>query len=306
MSLRIRSTATVAVFLMSGLIAAQDGATRVDRNVVYGVYSGLALLMDVHIPAEPNGKGVVFIQGCGWHSPDKWNAHQLKSGGAIEALAKPLAKSGFTVFTINHRTSPRFRFPAHLQDAQRAVRWVRQHADKYGIDAGNLAAVGGSSGGHLSLLLGLLPENGDRTSADRIARQSSKVACVVALAPPTDLTADDWPTETATVVSSFIGKPRWPQTPKEYYDASPVSHVERHGGTKFLLIHGDSDAIVPYSQSSLLAERLKAAGAAVQLVTQKGVGHGIPQLVGSVNRPDELPHPKAIARWLNQNLDSEE
>ena len=39
---------------------------QVESNVVYGMYSGLALLLDVHQPEQPNGYGVVFIPGSGW------------------------------------------------------------------------------------------------------------------------------------------------------------------------------------------------------------------------------------------------
>lgn len=38
----------------------------VEKNQVYGMYSGLALLMDVHYPAKPNGYGILYISGSGW------------------------------------------------------------------------------------------------------------------------------------------------------------------------------------------------------------------------------------------------
>jgi hypothetical protein len=40
-------------------------AEHIETNVVYGMYSGLALLMDVHHPDKPNGYGIVFIPGSG-------------------------------------------------------------------------------------------------------------------------------------------------------------------------------------------------------------------------------------------------
>lgn len=53
--------------------------SRVDRNVVYGMYSGLALLLDVYRPSKPNGIAIVAIQGTGWYSPMRYDAAQLKS-----------------------------------------------------------------------------------------------------------------------------------------------------------------------------------------------------------------------------------
>ena len=212
-----------------------------------------------------------------------------------------MAEAGFTVFTINHRASPKFRYPAAVEDAQRAVRWVRANAETYGIAPDRLAAVGGSSGGHLSLMLGLMDGEGDAEHADIVQRQSSRVQCVVALAPATHLSADDFASAPATVIGSFIGKPSWPSPPAEYEQASPIFHAKNHQGTRFLLIHGAADSVVPVTQSTTLADRLRAAQANVKLVVQQGVEHGVPQLVDSAVG-NALPSAPAIAQWLKDNL----
>lgn len=53
----------------SAVARAQRPGVSVESNVVYGMYSGLALLMDVYRPARPNGSAIVAIQGSGWYSP---------------------------------------------------------------------------------------------------------------------------------------------------------------------------------------------------------------------------------------------
>src|SRR5512134_3558644 len=55
-----------------------NGMTNVEHNVVYGMHSGLALLMDVYRPAHPQGLGVVYINGSGWHAPLGYDAGPLK------------------------------------------------------------------------------------------------------------------------------------------------------------------------------------------------------------------------------------
>ena len=127
---------------------------RVESNVVFGMYSGLALLMDVYHPEQPNGYGIVFISGSGFTRELSLDATPLKETGQEKVYALPLARAGYTVFAINHRAAPRFRHPAHIEDAQRAVRFVRHHAARFGIDAGRIGAMGGSSGGHLVSMLG--------------------------------------------------------------------------------------------------------------------------------------------------------
>jgi len=51
---------------------------RVEKNVIYGMYSGLALLLDVHYPEKPNGYGLVFISGSGWTTALSYGARPLK------------------------------------------------------------------------------------------------------------------------------------------------------------------------------------------------------------------------------------
>ena len=50
----------------------------VERNVIYGMYSGFALLMDVHRPVRANGYGIVFVAGSGWQAPLEYGATPLK------------------------------------------------------------------------------------------------------------------------------------------------------------------------------------------------------------------------------------
>ena len=129
---------------------------RVDRNVIYAMYSGLALLLDVYVPETPNGYGGIHISGSGWSAPLSPDARPLKEAGHVAHEAYPMVKAGYTIFTINHRAAPRFRYPDPVHDCQRAVRWIRANADTYDINAKRIGAIGGSSAGHLVTMLGVL------------------------------------------------------------------------------------------------------------------------------------------------------
>ena len=152
----------IAVVSVALLTASQVPSTqaRVDRNVVYGMYSGLALLMDVYRPEQPNGIAVVAVQGSGWYSPMRYDASQLKASREVTSHAERFAAAGYTVFAINHRQAPRFRYPAPIEDVQRAVRFIRFHASE-GITSDRIGAWGSSSGGHLVELLGTMDGKGD-------------------------------------------------------------------------------------------------------------------------------------------------
>lgn len=274
-----------------GIVMAE---ARIERNVVFGMYSGLALLMDVYHPEEPNGYGVVFISGSGWTRELDLDATPLKESGQEDLYAIPLAASGYTVFGINHRASPRFRHPAHLEDAQRAIRFVRHHAADYGINPQRIGAMGGSSGGHLVSLLGVMDGEGDPQDPSPVNRESAKAQAVVARAAPTDLSL-------SSGISPLLGF-RLPGRPgsaehRQMVDASPLTYVSADD-PPFLLMHGDADATVSYENSEVMQAALQNAGVTVDLLRIRDAGHG-PTFPGATNPPDYIG---AMVAWFDRHL----
>src|SRR5205809_1693171 len=94
-----------AGFLLLSLSDSASAQSRVDRNVVYGMYSGTALLLDVHYPAKPNGFGVIFIPGSGWSAPLGYAAPPLKESDQVGMYVPSLTEAGYTVFAITHRAT---------------------------------------------------------------------------------------------------------------------------------------------------------------------------------------------------------
>ena len=158
----------------------------IEKNVVYGMYSGLALLMDVHHPEKPNGYGIIFVAGSGWTAQLAYGAGALKED-QIPQWGPALLRAGYTVFAINHRATPRFQYPAPVDDVQRAVRFVRHHAPDYGINPGKIGGVGGSSGGHLIGLVAMLAASGIANDTDPVNQEPATLQCVVLRAAPADL-----------------------------------------------------------------------------------------------------------------------
>jgi len=266
-----------------------------ESNVIFGSYSGLALLMDVYKPASSNGYGIVVIPGSGWHTPLPYNANLLKQSKEFSLYLPRLSGAGYTIFVITHRAAPRFRFPDAVDDAQRAVRFVRQNAARYGIDKDRIGAFGASSGGHLVSMLGTLDGNGTPDSPDPVEQQRSKVQCVVALYPVTDPAKVD--TQSGLqAVTSFMGAPaRF--DPKRFHDAAPLNHVTADD-PPFLLIHGDGDRTVPYSQSEAMEAALKKVGVPVKLVRVPGGDHGS-DFPGNTQKMD---WPGMTLEWFDSHL----
>lgn len=208
-----------------------------------------------------------------------------------------LLAAGYTAFVVTHRAAPRFHFPDAVDDVQRAVRYVRQNAGRYGIAKDRIGALGASSGGHLVSMLGALDGKGNPESQDPVEQQSSKVQCVVALYPVTD------PAKVETVsglqaITSFMGAPaRFDQ--KRFRDAAPVTHVTADD-PPFLLIHGDADKTVPYNQSEIMEAALKAVGVTVKLVRVPGGDHGS-DFPGNTQKAD---WPGMTREWFDTYLKS--
>jgi acetyl esterase/lipase len=256
-----------------------EGA-RIEPNVIYGMHSGLALLLDVHTPAAPNGYGVIFVSGSGWQAPTGYDAVPLKQN-QIPIWGPPLLKAGYTVFALNHRAVPRFHYPGALEDVQRAVRFIRHHAKAFGIDGTRLGGMGGSSGGHLIGLTAMLAAPGMAADPDPVNREPATLQAIVLRATPTDLIAQAR-ADRGGGVTGFLEAPwqedpatrrQYPATEPLYRAASPSTHVSPTSPPT-LLIHGDADDAVPFEQSVAMEAALKAAGVRAGLIRVPGGAHG--------------------------------
>src|ERR1700685_1116764 len=101
------------------------------QDVEYGVQGGEKLLLDIYQPADSGSKprpAVVLIHGGGWTSFDK---------STMRGMGEFLARFGFVAFAVDYRLfkDGENRWPAQLDDVQRAVRWVRANAGTYGVNS---------------------------------------------------------------------------------------------------------------------------------------------------------------------------
>ena len=248
-----------------------SNAAKQDRHVVYGNYSGLALLMDVYYPKKPNGYGVVQISGSGFTRPLSLDADLLTEWRHVKFHSEPLLDAGYTIFALNHRMTPRFKYPAQIADVQRAVRFIRHNAKKYNINPDKIGAIGESSGGYLSSMLGLLNGYENKHDDNPINNLSAKVQCVVALCSPMNLLGE-------IDVSFYLDFRKKEQLIKGSIEhqisveASPISHVSIDD-PPVLFIHSRSDEKVDYSQSLEMHNKLKHKGVLTKLIEINGADH---------------------------------
>lgn len=230
-----------------------------------------ALRLDLLIPERPAGTRspvVLHFHGGGWS--------EGTAASALYPWYNPLlAANGFITAAVTYRLSRFAPFPAQLHDAKTAVRWVRAHADEYGIDTDHVGVWGDSAGGHLAALLGMTGDDPDLEGLCGSPGHSSLVHAVVARCAPSDFGAfhtDDENTPGSVLWMLFGGPPG--ERPSLTATASPLTHV-RPGRPPFLLVHGTDDETVPYQQSVTLADALHRTGNDVTLHTVDGGHHNM-------------------------------
>jgi acetyl esterase/lipase len=260
------------------------------------MYSGLALLMDVHYPEKSNGYGVILVNGSGWLAPLGYDDVGLKERGGLSAWLPPMMRGGYTVFSINHRAAPRFHYPTAVEDVQRAVRFVRHHSKQYGISPSRLGAMGHSSGGHLIGLVAMLGAGGIPDDPDPVNHEPATIECLVLRSAATDLRRPD------VSVALFMNfDPSDTANQKVLAAASPIMNVSRNA-PPVLLLHGDSDKIVSVQQSVAMEAALRGANVPVKLVRVVGGGHAVN--FGTADMPHaQFPEVlREMVRWLDQYL----
>jgi acetyl esterase/lipase len=240
-------------------------SVKFEKDVVYGKGGDEELKLNLSRPSNGNKAApcIVVIHGGAWRAGNK-TAH--------DNLTWLFAERGYVSATIGYRFCPKHPFPAQVEDAKCAVRYLRAHAEKYGIDPKRVGAMGFSAGAHLSLMLGVMGKEDGFEGDGGWPDQSSQVNAVVSFFGPTDLAADDIPELSKPLVKDFIGgTPQ--EKPEPTRQASPVTYVSK-GDASILFFQGTKDPLVPYTQAYRMIESLTKEGVPARAEILVGAGHG--------------------------------
>ncbi|WP_084399442.1 alpha/beta hydrolase [Pseudotamlana agarivorans] len=199
---------------------------------------------------------VINIHGGGWESGQK----ESQTGFGT------FFKKGYAVANVEYRLTDVAPAPAAIQDVRCALIYIYKHAKSLNVDTDKIVIMGGSAGGHLALMAGLLGNN-KKFDTNCNYKGTIKVAAIIDEYGPADL----------TVLHHDGSAKRW--LSNHYLNTefvksvSPMYYVSKDSPPTFI-VHGDKDPTVPYSQSVKLYNKLKAQGVKTEFMTVKGGKHG--------------------------------
>ncbi len=264
--IRVLLCAAVALSAVAGEDSARDWASlvgqrfRAERDVVYKKIGAFEAKLDFYIPYDNNpGPTVLYIHGGGW-------ANGSKEQYVLWSL--PYLQLGMRVVSVQYRLSRVAPAPAAVQDCRCALKFAARNAAKYGLDMQHLLVTGGSAGGHLALMTGMIDASagfdGDCPDGD-----APKPKAILNYYGVTDvLGALD--RKNASVLLWLRGL----EDPRDIARRlSPLTYV-RPDLPPILTIHGDADEMVSYSDATRLHSALNEARVPNELLTIPGGRHG--------------------------------
>lgn len=266
----LRASRQAQADVMAELAGPVQPVARVEDRTIPGPKQPIPVR--VYWPQTGNNlPGLVYYHGGGW---------VFGTLDSIDRTMRALANaSGCVVISVDYRLAPEHKFPAAVEDADAALRYVAEHAEEFGIDPQRVALGGDSAGGNLAAVVCMMARD----------RGGPKVAFQVMVYPVTDYD-DQRPSShefadgyllTKNLMDYFWGhylaRPEEGQNPQ----ASPIKAKSLAGLPPAMVLTAECDPI--RDQGEAYARRLKDAGVPVELKRYEGAIHAFFNMAGVID-----------------------
>jgi acetyl esterase/lipase len=273
-------------------LLAADTRTPTQDGLVYGIADGVTLTMDYYAPKDPAPHPIaIIIHGGGYQRGNS-------KSGSEAYCADFLAPAGYAVFSINYRLAPKYPYPYMVYDVERAIRYLRYNATKWNADPNRIALVGGSAGGYLSNMAGLIGAPGNPHASDPVDRESAKVQAIVSLYAQSSMATVPLNNDTHALLDPLIQQKGRAEALRE---ASPITYVTKDD-PPLLEILGDKDEYIPFSEATNLQAALHKVGVRCDIIRIPGGAHGTGKWHTLPGVPD---WERQMTVWLNTVLHHE-
>jgi len=220
-------------------------------------------LMDLYLPpasAHPSPV-VINIHGGGWNKGTKNSQRGFNA----------FFQRGYAVANIGYRLVHVAPAPAAIEDVRCALIYLIKNAGTLNIDTNKIVISGGSAGGHLALMGGLLANDRRFDGNCPALKEEIRVAAIINNFGIADV--GDWAhgKHTSRSATNWLGA--GVDDVEFQRSVSPYYHVKKDSPPVFM-VHGNADPIVPYQQSVDLHKKLDELGVKNQFITVEGGGHG--------------------------------
>ena len=220
----------------------EDPRIEIIRNHVFFEEDDLRLRLDIYRPRSSKKKRPVLLQihGGAWISGSKQQAAFLMTH---------MAAQGWVCFSVGYRFSPDIKFPQHLIDIKRALKWIRNHADEFGIDTDFIISTGGSAGGHLAALMALTPNESEFQPG--FEQEDTRIQGCVPVYGVFDFSTPfskktPYPSKAKVLKMVCGGTPE--TEPECYQQITPANWVSKKT-PPFLLLQGETDALISVQET---------------------------------------------------------
>ncbi|WP_148214381.1 alpha/beta hydrolase [Robiginitalea biformata] len=264
--------------------------TTIHGNIPYHNDTLQKHLLDLYIPSEAEKPVplVVFIHGGGWISNDKY-----ADMGYMPNTINAMLDNGMAIASIDYRFAQDAIFPGILQDCNKAVSFLYDHAGEYGLDTSNIGLMGFSAGGHLAALMGTSQNNEVEGLHVAGSYRPFRYQAVVDFYGPTDLVLlpgneDEKSPEGILIGAAPLLRPDLAKA------ASPITYIDPED-PPFLIFHGEKDNIVSNKQSKLFSAWLDIHGVENELTIVADAPH-----FGNMYDVEEIR--SRVIAFLNEHL----
>lgn len=246
-------------------------------DLMYAEYEDCKRYLQLLIPYRHEWKTntkyplVIFIPGSAWYRQEMYNS--------IPSYSK-LAERGFVTAIVQYRESKIAKYPAQVQDINKAIQFLISKSEEFHIDTNKIFVAGNSSGGHIALMTALRKANGIIDDEDSVPFE---ISGVIAESAPTDIFMC-----AAEKIPDFMPKDFRPS--KDLLGVNEISdnvNLAKEASCQMymksdvelppiLLLHGKDDCQVNVEQSRKLYMQLNSIGKSVDYYEIAECDHGGP------------------------------
>lgn len=255
------------------------------ENIVFAEVHGTGLLLDVFTPTNTDaslpGHGLAIVDvASGAFYSDRGKINDHKKARMYDIYCG----KGYTVFAIRPGSITKYTGEEMNAHVKEGIRWVKGHAEDYGIDPNRLGITGASAGGYLATYAAVTAE--DATGNGDYGEFDTTVAAAAVFFPPTDFTLVDWSQGPLRQLGPLFFSGGFDGKTAEEIAAkaeaiSPTKNINDKT-PPFLFIHGDADERVKLEQSERMVKALTDAGYGATLIVKAGGGHPWPTIYEEV------------------------